>query len=67
MLTFRGIFRQHLYKSKREIVLALGSASSGIASLLLPRGQTSHSIFSILLTIARNAVEHTKEVQKKTF
>ncbi|CEG76448.1 hypothetical protein RMATCC62417_11344 [Rhizopus microsporus] len=37
------------YKSKNEIVLCV--ASSGIAALLLPDGQTSHSLFKIPLSI----------------
>lgn len=43
----------HYYQAKQKIVLCV--ASSGIASLLLPGGQTSHSRFKIPLNIHENS------------
>ncbi|KAJ1278908.1 hypothetical protein BS78_04G115000 [Paspalum vaginatum] len=61
-----------LYSVRSQGKIALAVASSGIASLLLPGGRTSHSRFKIPLDIAQNSVcsikknTHLAELIQKT-
>jgi ATP-dependent DNA helicase PIF1 len=45
-------------RSENKIVLAV--ASSGVASLLLPRGRTAHSRFKIPIDIDENSICNVK-------
>ncbi|GKB14949.1 helicase [Tanacetum coccineum] len=66
----KGTEKTFLYKTiisrlRSERLYVLAVASSGIASLLLPVGQTAHSDFVIPLELVENVGDGTVEAKKK--